>query len=393
MGQVLESRHEALRARTEEASAGTGTDSQAKLMRQIETLQTQYSLASENWQGIENTLQSRVTALEKERDDTVRSENDARRRAREASNKSRRLQEQFDETSQKATNFEQELAERQAHADKVDARARQFETQLKEANAKFERDRQQWQALLTARLEEEKNRWRQESAGYAAPDPSIASVIESPPGSGRKPAGPDLSAFGITRKGMPPRQFSTELSIPSHNERPSTRRSWTKTARMASPSLESGRSTPFLNGGGHEAPSIAAADDIMVTESPPHSTINDMISVSTANAGPSVQLVERMSAAVRRLESEKAGTQDELIRLSRQRDEARQEVVALMSEMEEKRALDQKVERLQQDLSKVEERYQTTLEMLGERSERVDELEADVTDLKQMYRELVKTMK
>lgn len=362
-------------------------------MRQIETLQTQYSLASENWQGIENTLQSRVTALEKERDDTARSENDVRRRAREASNRSRRLQEQLDEINQRTSSLEQELTERQDHADKVDARARQLETQLKDANAKYERDRQQWQTTLPVRMEEEKNKWRQEAAGYAAPDPSIASVIESPPGSARKPQTSDLSGLGITRKGMPPRQFSTELSIPSHNERPSTRRSYTQPPRMASPSLESGRSTPFLNGSGHEAPSIAAADDIMVTESPPHSIINDMISVSTANAGPSVQLVERMSAAVRRLESEKAGTQDELARLSRQRDEARQEVVVLMSEMEEKRAIDQKVQKLQQDLSQVEDRYQTTLEMLGEKSERVEELEADVADLKQMYRELVQTMK
>lgn len=80
---ILESRLEAYRARAEEASAGQGGDVQAKLLRQIETLQNQYAVASENWQGIEGSLLSRVTALEKDRDDIARREADIRRKARE----------------------------------------------------------------------------------------------------------------------------------------------------------------------------------------------------------------------------------------------------------------------------------------------------------------------
>ena len=83
---ILESRLEAYRARAEEASAGQGGDVQAKLLRQIETLQNQYAVASENWQGIEGSLLSRVTALEKERDDITKREADMRRKARETVN-------------------------------------------------------------------------------------------------------------------------------------------------------------------------------------------------------------------------------------------------------------------------------------------------------------------
>jgi predicted RNase H-like nuclease (RuvC/YqgF family) len=134
-------------------------------------------------------------------------------------------------------------------------------------------------------------------------------------------------------------------------------------------------------------------DEPFESVSSPHRTINDMISVSTAGAGPSVQLVERMSAAVRRLESEKATSKEELARLSAQRDEAREEVVSLMREVEEKKNLDQKVDTLEKDLKAMEQRYETTLEMLGEKTEKVEELEGDVTDLKKIYRELVQTMK
>ena len=80
---MLESRLEAFRARAEEASTAGGGDLQAKLLRQIETLQNQYTVASENWQGIEGSLLSRVTALEKERNDVVKKESDVRRKARE----------------------------------------------------------------------------------------------------------------------------------------------------------------------------------------------------------------------------------------------------------------------------------------------------------------------
>jgi chromosome segregation ATPase len=81
--QMLESKLEVMRARAEEVSSGATGDAQAKLLRQIETLQTQYAVASENWQGIEASLIARATNIEKERDEAVRRETDIRRKARE----------------------------------------------------------------------------------------------------------------------------------------------------------------------------------------------------------------------------------------------------------------------------------------------------------------------
>ncbi len=115
----------------------------------------------------------------------------------------------------------------------------------------------------------------------------------------------------------------------------------------------------------------------------------DLVSVSTVAAGPSVQLVERMSAAIRRLESEKVAAREELARMARQRDEGRAEMVALMREAEGGRAATKKVEELEKEVGEVKERYETTLELLGEKSEEVEELRADVEDVKAMYRDLV----
>lgn len=80
---ILESRLEAFRARAEEASAGSTGDVQARSLRQVEILQNQYAVASENWQGIKGSLLARITTLEKERDEVSKREADVRRKARE----------------------------------------------------------------------------------------------------------------------------------------------------------------------------------------------------------------------------------------------------------------------------------------------------------------------
>jgi chromosome segregation ATPase len=113
------------------------------------------------------------------------------------------------------------------------------------------------------------------------------------------------------------------------------------------------------------------------------------MSVSTVAAGPSVQLVERMSAAIRRLEGEKVAAREELARVSSQRDEARAEILTLMKQAEENRSASATVAKLEVEVAEINARYQTTLEMLGEKSELVEELKADVEDVKAMYRDLV----
>lgn len=80
----MEGKLEAMRAAAEEASSGSGGDAQIKLLRQIETLQSQYASASDNWQGIEASLLAKVANLEKERDEAQRRESEMRKKARDA---------------------------------------------------------------------------------------------------------------------------------------------------------------------------------------------------------------------------------------------------------------------------------------------------------------------
>jgi predicted nucleic acid-binding Zn-ribbon protein len=353
-------------------------------------------------------LTSRVAALEKDRDETAKRESDVRRKARDVNSKARRLEDELESINERARAFEHDLTEQRAAAQKLQTRLTQAESSAQDARADAEREKKVMEAEFQQKLEEEKIKWKQEmlSPGFLnngshlrADSPSDSRRRHSPDPLGiynPKSVPRSISSRMDTSMPLSPmdRMFEDAARRPSYSRQNSTPKA--RTPEIGTPQRQgSVASLTNMNGLPPHTPSIHTMDydEPFENVSSPQRTINDMISVSTAGAGPSVQLVERMSAAVRRLESEKATSKEELARLSAQRDEAREEVVALMREVEDKRSLNQKVDTLEKDLKAMEQRYETTLEMLGEKTEKVEELEGDVADLKKIYRELVQTMK
>ena len=390
---TLEGRLEIMRSKTEESTATNASDSNAKLMRQVEVLQRQYSVANENWQGIEASLQSRITALEKERDESTKHENEARRKAREAGSSSRKLHDQLEDATQRIRMLEQEVAEQQANGESLQKKTSDFEKQLQEAKEQFHREKQNLNASLNAKLEEERAKWQSQTQSV---EPSIFSGSPHPSNPRRTST---LDLPGLSSRKQDRRSSPNFITVGTQRD-PHSRRSSalppTNTSHhVTSPANDSEPSTPFFGTSVNALPTLSIhtndreTDDEFENTSSPRRTINDMVSASTAAAGPSVQLVERMSASVRRLETEKASNKEELVRLSKQRDDARKEVVNLMQEVEGKRDVDKKAEKLEKDLNEMQRRYAASLEMLGEKEEKVGELEADIADLKKIYRELV----
>ncbi|KAI1373587.1 TATA element modulatory factor 1 TATA binding-domain-containing protein [Hypoxylon crocopeplum] len=396
--QILESKLEALRVRAEEASSGAVGDAQAKLLRQIETLQTQYSIASENWQGIEASLIAKAAALEKEKDEALRRESEMRRKARETASRAKRQEEELEEARNQLPNVQRDLSSYQSQLESLRRRAEEAEASLAEAKSDLERQRSAWKEEKAERTEQDRRNWledvpttafrnisRPESPLLSAPQRTFSGEFlglqsyptrlrkTSAPSSNGEPSPGDRPSFSRRPSGQPPIrspmfpmtsvQSGTPPSLPSGLE------------MLASPSTHPiDRDDVFEN---------------LETPASPQNILQDMVSVSTMTAGPSVQLVERMSSAIRRLESEKVAAKEELARISSQRDEARGEIVVLMKEVEAGKGARMKVDELEKEVVAINERYQTTLEMLGEKSELVEELRADVDDVKAMYRDLV----
>lgn len=257
-------------------------------------------------------------------------------------------------------------------------------------------------ATWTQKLEDERAKWREQAV-------SNANTLQqprgtSPVGSYRRSGNLEAAAYALPDYRPTSRRSSTIQSASPDIGTPPRQNSYPAStqATLSPPHINTSNPSMMM-----EPPSITLEPDEFpsgsgtpVTPSAyaPHTPasrgINDIISESTVGAGPSVQLVERMSATVRRLESERAASKDELARVTTQRDEARQQVVDLMRELEEKKISDSRVQELETRLEELDQRYQTTLEMLGEKSEQVDELQADIADLKKIYRELIdSTMK
>lgn len=291
--------------------------------------------------------------------------------------------------------FQQELFEHKAKLDTLQQRAEAAELALIDARASFEQEKQAWISEMQNRIDEERQKWQEE-----APAPGSYSYrAESPVTSTRRGLTSEYlglqnlqlrraSARSVNNDAPPSAGFSAGYLA----RRPSTQ-PLGKTSGNGTPTRQDSMQSMKENLENLETPSIHTEHDDFFenTASPvsPHQTINDLVSVSTAGAGPTVQLVERMSSAVRRLETEKVATKEDLARLSAQRDEARAEIISLMKEVEQKRAKDARVADLEKEVANINSRYQTTLEMLGEKSEMVDELKSDIDDIKAMYRELV----
>ncbi|KAF3203346.1 hypothetical protein TWF192_007496 [Orbilia oligospora] len=446
---MLETKLEIMRARAEEASTGTSGHTHAKLLRQIETLQSQYAVASENWQGIEASLMTRLTNVEKERDELSRKEGDVRKKAREVNQKLKRLESDLESANLKIQDLESSLTTQLTLCDDLRKQITLHEESKLQLTKKQDEERTAWQkeinnlrdSLKTASsaivddyasrpksrpnsiLEAEgairplspNPRPRKQSIGsdMNAPFPSkrmsrteSGDRLNEGPGGYRRPTlpepsrqytpswGPTTPRFdsmsgyggggGISRQNSLFGGFGgpgTGMGISVGNY-PSTPSFSTSMMSPGMPAQDGDNESIFEGNGGLMSPSSQEGRN-------GGAHLGEILSVSTVAAGPSVQLVERMSAAVRRLESEMASSREELVRMTAQRDEARAEVVAFMTEVDEKRSLETRVQALETDLKEKDGAYEATLVMLGEKSEEVEELRNDVADLKQMYRDLI----
>ena len=309
---ALEARLEALRTRLEDASApAPAADSPVKLLRQLDALQSQYALAKANWDAIEASSHARVAALEADRDDAARREAALRRRARDAALQARRAAEELDVAGEKIAALSAERDRQAVDADAQAARLAEARDAADAAAAESAGLRERCEAesraaerakALHDRLEAEREKSRRDAA---------------PPDDAQSPRSADLPA--------------PHAAHPPHTRhRPMPRRS----PASFEPSLVTSS----------DAPRDSSIDSCGAAAR----GLTDLRSASGgAGAGPSVQLVERLAATVRRLEGEKAAGEE------------------------------------------VQRRYEMCLEMLGEREEEVAELRTDVAELKRLYRELV----
>ncbi|KLU89331.1 M protein repeat protein [Magnaporthiopsis poae ATCC 64411] len=342
--QALESKLEAMRTRAEETTSGALGDSQAKLLRQVETLQTQYAIASDNWQGIEATLLGRISNLEKERDEAQQRESDMRKKAREAV-RAKRHEEELEEARSKLPTAQQDIESYQKQLEALKKRAEQAEATLQEARADFDKQNAAWKeerrqgtGSVDRSAPDERRGWLEDMAqqqpfrSNSRPESPLLLPptrtwstdmlgLQALTGKLRKPSAPSSNGDGVGDRGRPRRPSA------QRSHRPSMTPSLTSSHHHLTPASTFSASVESLPAPGTHP--MDQEDMEGVETGSTHQVVQDMVSVST------------------------------------------------------------RVAKLEAEVAEVNARYETTLEMLGEKSEMVEELKADVQDVKAMYRDLI----
>ncbi|BFZ57623.1 hypothetical protein PYCC9005_004676 [Savitreella phatthalungensis] len=330
----LESQLESVRARLEDSSTGSDAQGTTRLLRQIETLQHDHAASAANLQLIERALERRAIDAETDRDRLTAIEESLRKRVRE--------------DAKRLANLDEALAHQTTLTDTAGRELADLREQLATAVAGADGARQ---ALADATAAWETER-RERAAAAAAAVVSREDVSVGSP----KVSSPAAGYFGFVHR-RPPRQ----------SRHPSTSPSFISSADDDNDddNFSEGTRTQ-VNHRHSRRPSLASPSAVAVGE------------VGSGNVG----LLERLAGQVRRLEGELLLEREEKVRVCGQRDDAR----AMLVEMDGLRKQADKVDQLEGEMKKLQERFEKTLELLGQQTEENDQLKEDISDMKQAYR-------
>uniref|UniRef100_A0A060T432 ARAD1A13948p n=1 Tax=Blastobotrys adeninivorans TaxID=409370 RepID=A0A060T432_BLAAD len=376
----LESRVEFYRGRVEDSASAQDSNPDstvAHLTRQIETLQSQHSIAAENWTEIESNLLHKISALESQLEDTRQHDQQARKRLKNlaetnktASEENERLNDSLEELKMEHSKIQKQLAQLEDRLGEADHEKNKLERTIVQGDE----HKRALEAQITSLRQdlEAANQRIEEQASLVSPlrhsehssniSPSISRIMS--------PYHQGSSSFEPVDS---PRRFSARGSGPAGGD-------LLETASMENVD------DYFDN---HDIRGSATMKSASVAQSRDQHSNSGTVSYGS---GPSIQLVGKMNTTIRRIESELASVQQELADANKAKEDACNQVVELLKQNEElsKKATD--TTKLEEKVHALEKREQTALEMLGEKSEQVNELRADVDDLKAMYRQQIEQL-
>ncbi|CAH9066325.1 unnamed protein product [Cuscuta epithymum] len=351
----LQKRYQASERRCEELITQV-PESTRPLLRQIEAMQETNARKAEAWAAVEKSLSSRLQeaeakaagAEEKERSINERlSQTLSRINVLEAQISCLRAEQtqltrSLEKERQRAAEHRQEYLALKEEADTNEGRVKQLENEIKELRRKHKQELQEalaHQELLQHDLEREK---------AIRLDHERAARVQS---SGV----PDQNPIARQKSGFENGNLARKISSAS--------------------SLSSMEESYFLQ----------ASLDFSETSSDRRNTGEVMMSpYYVKSMTPNVY-----EASLRQKEGELASYMTRLASMEAIRDSLAEELVKMTAECEKLRAEAAMLPGIRAELEALRRRHSAALELMGERDEELEELRADIVDLKEMYREQV----
>lgn len=370
----LEGKIEQLRYQSENAQAHTSTDDESylKLIRQHDTLQNQYTSATENWQSIEASLMSKISNFESEVSTYQDKLKSSEKKNEILTNDLRSSTQEIEILKKEAKSLRLDLSRSQNKLDQTykDYEELQGRLESKEITANKEK------AAFEHKIQTLERQFKDTI------QPQQLTVQGSNIGGEYSPQVPQNSSTPSFKRGG-----SWEIGL---GESSTTPRQSRKSSALYFPSYSQ------ANGSFEESAETASDFDDTDTVNSPVSQYNNGSrfenNSSSAIGGTSVQLLGKMSSQVRRLETELCTMKEELEKLTEDKKAANEEIVRLMKDNEHAAFYKSKVKELESQVENYSARHEKTLEILGEKSEQVEELKADVQDLKDLCRQQVQQL-
>ncbi|KAM7475977.1 hypothetical protein LguiB_023220 [Lonicera macranthoides] len=351
----LQKRYQASERRCEELVMQV-PESTRPLLRQIEAMQETNARRAEAWAAVERSLNSRLqeaetkaaTAEERERSVNERlTQTLSRINVLEAQISCLRAEQtqitrSLEKERQRAAENRQEYLALKEEADTHEGRVNQLEDEIRELKRKHKQELQEALAhreLLQQEIEQEKAA-RLEMERTARAQSSAVSEQNS------------LTKHRATLENA---NLSRRLSSAS--------------------SLSSMEESYFLQA------SLDSSDNFSEWRNPGETTMSTYYMKSmTPNA---------FEAALRQKEGELASYMSRLASMESIRDSLAEELVKMTAQCEKLRAEASMLPGIRAELESLRRRHSSALELMGERDEELEELRADIVDLKEMYREQV----
>uniref|UniRef100_A0A6M2EXF7 TATA element modulatory factor 1 TATA binding domain-containing protein n=1 Tax=Populus davidiana TaxID=266767 RepID=A0A6M2EXF7_9ROSI len=351
----LQKRYQASERRCEELITQV-PDSTRPLLRQIEAMQETTARRAEAWAAVERSLNSRLQEAEAKAADAEEKERSVNERLSQTLSRINVLEAQIsclrseqtqlsrslEKERQRAAENRQEYLAAKEEADTQEGRANQLEGQIKELRQKHKEELQDaliHRELLQQEIEREK---------AARLELERTAHIHSASASDKTPIARSNSTF---ENGNLTRKLSSASSLGSIEE------------------------SYFLQA------SLDTSDSLSERRNPGEATMSPYYMKSMT---PSA-----FESALRQKEGELASYMSRLASMESVRDSLAEELVKMTSQCEKLQAESALLPGVQAELDGLRRRHSAALELMGERDEELEELRADIVDLKEMYREQV----
>lgn len=380
-------------------------DEFAKLSETHHNLQQQYVSSQANWKLIESNLLNKV--------DTLTSTVDSLKKSKiKLTNDIKRFQNEISNNNNESEKIETDYEDLLKNFNNLKYQLKVQENDLLESQEKFDKlkqvfstERQSLEAKIKSLTESyEKSKSDQFQTRSLSIDDNSQSFL--PPMSTKK-----FQEGGLHINIEPPPTFQMRSSSSSIMDSPSNQfsnmNSWPEIKfgeSSTTPAITKDFSGIFMNRSNNDSSAslnedgddnIMLNDDAFSFQSKSQNNVNHGGSISAlmpVTGNNHIQLVSKMSSNIRRLEIEINTLREENSVLATEKEQAQKEILSKYKLNNESDTLKSQIQTLEEQIEEKSIKEQTMLELIGEKSEQVEELRADVADLKDLCRQQVQQM-